>query len=91
MAYSFTITLTEAEYDALAYAVADHQAWMDHIIHDRCRIAIDDIVQIAVQKCLEQGVQLPTTKDEIVVLAYDKGWIKTGQQRNDDLANQENK
>ena len=85
--YNFTVTLTQAEYDALSYAVLDHQTWIDNVVHERCRVAIDDIVQIGVQKCLAGGIQLPTTKDEIVVMAYDKGWIKTGAQRNADAAN----
>ena len=44
-------------------------------------------IQIALHKSLETGTQLPTTRDEIVVMAYDKGWIKTGAQRNADAAN----
>jgi hypothetical protein len=83
--YNFTVTLTEAEHDAMAYAVADHQDWIDNVVHERCRVAIEEIVQIAIQKCLATGTQLPTTKDDIVVLAFNNGWVQTGAQRNAEI------
>jgi hypothetical protein len=85
--YNFTVTLTEAEHDALAYVAFDQQAWIDNVVHERCRLAIDEVVQIALQKSLNSGTQMPTTKDEIVTMAYSQGWVKTGAQRNADAAN----
>jgi hypothetical protein len=50
--------------------------------HERCRIAIDEIVAITVQKCLETNTQIPGSKDEMVELAFAQGWVKTAAQRN---------
>ena len=41
---NYTITLTETENKALGYVALNQQDWMDNAIHERCRIAIDDIV-----------------------------------------------
>lgn len=75
--YNFTVTLSQAEYDALGFIAMDHQDWIDNAVHHRCSIAIDEIAQIAIQKCLEQGIQIPLTKEEIVVLAFDNKWVQS--------------
>lgn len=78
---NYTITLTETEDLAMQYTSISVDDWIQNVVHDRARIAVDEIVQIAVQKCLENGVPIPSTKDEIVSLAFDNGWVKTAEQR----------
>jgi hypothetical protein len=78
---TYTVTLSEAENDALAYAAASQQEWIDNLVHDRCRVAVEEIVAIVVQQCLANNVQIPGTKDEIVVLGFTRGWIKTAADR----------
>tara|TARA_Y100000816_G_C26009778_1_gene527889 strand:- start:128 stop:406 length:279 start_codon:yes stop_codon:yes gene_type:complete len=78
----YKITLTDTEDKALAYAAASQQDWIDNVIHNRCRIAIDDIVKIAVDKFLEAGESMPGDKDQIVAIAFERGWVKTAAQRN---------
>ena len=73
---NYTITLTETENKALGYIALSQQDWMDNAIHERCRIAIDDIVQLTVQKCLENNIQIPSSKDEMVDLAFTQNWIE---------------
>ena len=75
---NYTIELTKTEDMALAYAAASQQDWIDNVVHNRCRIAIDDIVQIAVQKFIEAGESMPGNKDEIVEIAFKRGWVKQG-------------
>lgn len=78
---NYTITLTAAE-DAALSAVAFSQAdWIQNAVHERCRIAIEEIVGVAVQKCLDTGIQVPGSKDAIVALAFEQGWVKTAAQR----------
>lgn len=72
----YTVTLTQAENLALSHAAVSQHDWINNAVHERCRIAIEEIVQIAVQKCLDGGVQVPSTKDAIVELAFDRGWVK---------------
>jgi hypothetical protein len=78
---NYTIALTAAEDAALSYAAFSQDDWIQNAVHERCRIAIDEIVGITVQKCLDNGVQLPGTKDAIVALAFEQGWAKTAAQR----------
>jgi hypothetical protein len=78
---NYSITLTAAEDKALSYAAFSQQDWIDNAVHERCRIAIEEIVGITVQKCLETGTQVPGTKDAIVALAFERGWVKTAAQR----------
>lgn len=79
---TYQIILTAAEDAALSYAALSQDDWIQNAVHERCRIAIDEIVGIAVQACLQEGVQVPGTKDDIVALAFEKGWVKTAAQRN---------
>lgn len=73
---NYTVTLTNTEDMALSYAAVKQQDWIDNAIHNRCRIAINDIVALTVQKCLQQTVQIPQTEDDIVALAFNKGWVQ---------------
>jgi hypothetical protein len=83
---NYTITLTAAEDAALSYAAFSQDDWIQNAVHERCRIAIEEIVGITVQKCLDNGVQLPGTKDAIVALAFERGWVKTAAQRQAEAA-----
>jgi hypothetical protein len=77
----YTITLSAAEDKALSYAAFSQTDWIDNAVHERCRIAIDEIVQITVQKCLEAGTQIPASKEAMVDLAFEQGWVKTAAER----------
>jgi hypothetical protein len=77
----YTLTLTAAEDKALSYAAFSQQDWIDNAVHERCRIAIDEIVQVTVAKCLETGTQIPGSKDEMVDLAFAQGWVKSAADR----------
>lgn len=78
---NYQITLTAAEDAALSYAALSQDDWIQNAVHERCRVAIDEIVAMTVQKCLESGVQIPSSKDEMVTLAFNQGWVKTAAQR----------
>lgn len=85
---NYTITLTETEDKALGYAAASQQDWIDNVVHNRCRIAIDEIVKLSVEKFIEAGESMPGDKDEIVRIAFERGWVKTAQQRNEESQQQ---
>ena len=71
----YEITLTEAQDAALSFVAASQSEWIDNFVYERCRIAIDDILKIALDKAIESNTQLPTSKDEIVLLAFENGWV----------------
>lgn len=78
----YTINYTETENRAMQYAAADVNDWIQNAAHERARIAIDEIVKIAVEKFLEVGQSIPGSKDEIVAVAFANGWVKTAAERN---------
>ena len=80
----YTIKLTDTENKALSYASAIQQDWIDNVVHNRCRIAIDEIVDIYTKRALDEGVQIPATRELIVADAFTRVWVKTAQQRNEE-------
>ena len=73
----YTITLSEVQNKALAHIAYDPQEWIENAFKQRAKIAIDEIVKIAVEKFLEINESIPGSKDEIVSQAYSRGWINT--------------
>jgi hypothetical protein len=74
---TYTITLTDAEDKALSYVAASQDDWIQNVVHNRCRLAIEDIVAITVQKCLDTNTQIPGSKDAMVELAFEQGWAES--------------
>jgi len=69
MSVTYTITLSEAENKALGVVALSQQAWIDNAVHERCRIAIDEIVNAEVQRKLALGESITGSKEDIVVAA----------------------
>jgi hypothetical protein len=74
---TYTITLTAAEDAALSSVALSQADWIQNAAHERARIAIEDIVAITVQKCLETNTPIPGSKDAMVALSFENGWVKT--------------
>ena len=86
---NYTVTYTETEDKAMQYAAASVDDWIQNAAHERARIAIDEIVKLAVEKFLEAGQSIPGSREEIVAAAFANGWVKTAAQRNEEaLASQ---
>jgi hypothetical protein len=66
MTKSYTITLTEAENKALGFVALDQQDWIDNAIHERCRLAIEEIVAAEVQRKLAANETISGSKEDIV-------------------------
>jgi hypothetical protein len=79
---TITIELTDTQYKGLEYAALSPQDWAENAVTERCRIANDEIVQMTVQHCLDNGIQVPTTREEVVAYAFDNDIVKTAAERN---------
>lgn len=77
----YTITLTEAQQKALAYVAYDPKDWIENAVYNRCIIAIDEIVNLEVDRITSQGGEISGTKDDIVLAAP----IKTAKERQEEL------
>ena len=69
MTKQYTITLTPAEDKALSVVAFDQNEWIQNVVHERCRIAIEEIVQVEVQRLLAEGKPITGSKDDIVLEA----------------------
>ena len=86
MSVQYTVTLSDAENKALGFVAFSQQDWIDNAIHERCRIAIEEIVNAEVQRKLAAGETISGSKEDIVNAAN----IKSAAQRqaeHDALAN----
>jgi len=79
---TITIELTDTQYKGLQYAAVSPEDWADNAVTERARIANDEIVQLAVQHCLDNGIQIPTSREAIVAYAFDNDIVKTAAVRN---------
>jgi hypothetical protein len=77
----YNITLSASEDKALSFAAFSQQDWIDNAVHERCRVAIDEIAKICVEQCLANNIQIPGSKDAMVDLAFQNGWVITAAQR----------
>ena len=66
---TYTITLSDAEDKALHVVAMSAQDWINNAVHERCRIAIEEIVAAEVQRKLAAGEAITGSKDDIVMAA----------------------
>lgn len=79
----YTISLTEAQNKALEYVCTNPIDWIENSAVNRARIAIDEIVNIYVQEKLKNNEAITqTSKDEIVLAAFEEGIVKTAVEKN---------
>ena len=82
MSVQYTITLSAAEDKALGYVAASQQDWIDNVVHERCRIAIEEIIAAEVQRKLTANETISGSKEDIVLAAP----IKSVAERNAEAA-----
>ena len=82
MTQTITIELTDTQYKGLEYAALSPQEWAENAVTERARIANDEIVSIYTNRALDEGVQIPATRELIVADAFTRGWVKTAAVRN---------
>lgn len=66
---TYTITLSDAEDKALHVVALSAQNWIDNAVHERCRIAMEEIISAEVQRLLGEGKSITGSKDDIVMAA----------------------
>lgn len=76
---NYTITLTDAENKALSYIAVDPQDWINNAVKERCRLAIEEIFQLEVQRMLSDPsiTEIPADRDAVVLAAN----IKTAAEK----------
>jgi hypothetical protein len=77
---NITITLTDTQMKGLEYAAFSPQDWVENAVTERARIANDEIIQMYTTRALDEGVQIPATRELIVADAFTRGWAQTAAQ-----------
>lgn len=76
-----TVTLTETQLKSLEYVAVSPQYWVENAVTQRARLASEEIIQMYTTRALDEGIQIPSTRDEIVTDAFARGWVKTAADR----------
>jgi hypothetical protein len=82
---TYTVTLSDAEDKALHFVALSAQDWIDNAVHERCRIAIEDIVNSEVQRKLQNSETISGSKEDIVLAADIKSVAQRNQEAIDPL------
>lgn len=78
---NYVIEYTETEDLAMQYAAANTQDWLNNAAHQRARVAIDEIVSIAIPKYFETNISVPASKEQIVADAFTYKWVTKANER----------
>ena len=77
-----TVKLTDTQNKCLEYAAASVQDWADNALHNRARVAQEEIIAALVAHCNANEVAMAVGVDAQVAQAFELGVVKTGAQRN---------
>ena len=80
---TYIVSLNATEEQAMRYVTINPQEWVDNAVKNRARIAIDEIVALYTKRALDEGVQIPTTRGDIVTDAYVRKWVMSAQERDE--------
>ena len=80
---NITVTLTDTQTKSLEYAAYSVQDWCDNAIHNRARIAQEEIISKLVAHCNANDVAIATGVDAQVTQAYSLGVVDTAKNISD--------
>ena len=80
-----TVVLTDTQNKCMEYASVSVQDWADNALHNRARIAQEEIIAALVAHCNENEVAIATGADAQVTQAFELGVVKTAAVRNAEL------
>lgn len=78
---TYTITLSAAEDKALGVVAVSQNDWIQNVVHERCRLAIEEIVASEVQRKLALGESVTGSKEDIVNAAN----VKTAAEKHQEF------
>ena len=66
----YTIELSDVEQRAFEYISTDVDFWIQNAVHERARLAIEEMVQTHIQDKLTKGETISGTREEIVMTTH---------------------
>ena len=66
--YTYSVTINDAQQKAFEYVASDPQEWVRNLVHERCRMAIEEIcaTEIARMQADPNITSIPADKEQIV-------------------------
>jgi len=80
---NITVTLTATQTKSLEYAAYSVQDWCDNSIHERARVAQEEIIALLVTHCNANSVALAVGVDAQITQAYSLGVVDTAKNISD--------
>ena len=77
-----TVSLTDTQNKCMEYAAVSVQDWADNALHNRARIAQEEIIAALVAHCNGNDIAIATGADAQVTQAFELGVVKTAAVRN---------
>lgn len=74
---NITVSVTDTQMKCLEYAAHTVQDWCDNAIHNRARIAQEEIIAALVAHCNANSIAIATGSDAQVAQAYELGVVDT--------------
>ena len=88
---NITVALTNTQNKCLEYAAADVQDWCDNAIHERARIAQEEIIAKLVTHCNANSIALAVGIDAQITQAYTLKVVDTAKNVSDATASEDKK
>ena len=79
---NITVALTDTQNKCMEYAAASVQDWADNALHNRARIAQDEIIAALVAHCNANDIAIATGIDAQITQAFDLEVVQTATARN---------
>ena len=79
------VTVSDTQVKCLEYAAYSVQDWCDNAIHNRARIAQDEIIAKLVEHCNANSIALAVGTDKQVAQAYELKIVDTAKNVSDSL------
>lgn len=66
---TYTVELTEAQQKALEYVAVDPAEWIRNVVHNRCRMAMEDIYNSEIERMTNDPniTAIPADKNQVVL------------------------
>ena len=79
------VTVTDTQVKCLEYVAYSVQDWCDNAVHERARVAQEEIIAKLVAYCNEKGVAIATGADAQITQAYTLKVVDTAKNVQDNL------
>ena len=77
------VTVSDTQVKCLEYAAYSVQDWCDNAIHNRARVAQDEIISLLVAHCNEKEIAIATGRDAQVTQAFELKVVDTAKNVSD--------